>query len=252
MPESPITSVRLSIGRAEITLGRGRHVFGRASDCAVCLDDMQASRRHASMDVTAEGAVIRDLGSRNGVLVNGMEIEGPQPLYPGDLIVLGAAAIVVRRFERGGGVPAAAARHLPSPAEIGRVVVARRIPSDPALAEAVRMATTLSHSLTPLGRTVDAFRLIADAASAALAAQLVERALHILEAPLTEVLATLRAGIPVDREITETAVKQATALYEATADRRWVEYVTDVHDKLGEPIPPSIARRLASVPERLR
>jgi pSer/pThr/pTyr-binding forkhead associated (FHA) protein len=37
--------------------------------------------------------IVRDLGSTNGVKVNGRRIQGPQSLKPGDEIVLGTARI---------------------------------------------------------------------------------------------------------------------------------------------------------------
>jgi len=56
------------------------------------------SRRHAEIRPSRGRWTIEDLGSTNGVLVNGTEIRGVRPLAPGDRLELGSTAIV---FELG-------------------------------------------------------------------------------------------------------------------------------------------------------
>jgi pSer/pThr/pTyr-binding forkhead associated (FHA) protein len=46
-----------------------RLVVGRAESADVSLDDGDASREHAELVIDAEGVLVRDLGSKNGVLV---------------------------------------------------------------------------------------------------------------------------------------------------------------------------------------
>ncbi|MEZ4389979.1 MAG: FHA domain-containing protein [Polyangiales bacterium] len=46
-------------------------VIGRGEDCDIVLDDRDCSRRHAEVSRDGEGALLRDLGSRNGVVVQG-------------------------------------------------------------------------------------------------------------------------------------------------------------------------------------
>ena len=62
------------------------------------LDDAGVSRRHAELRPTADGWTVTDLGSTNGVLVNGRELRGVQLLASGDRIELGSTEIV---FELG-------------------------------------------------------------------------------------------------------------------------------------------------------
>lgn len=58
---NPILSVRLVLSSgAEIALGLGEHVLGRATECEVCVPDPLASRRHAVIVVSAESVTIRD------------------------------------------------------------------------------------------------------------------------------------------------------------------------------------------------
>ena len=53
----------------DLTLGA--HVLGRGAGVDVMLDHADVSRRHAELLITHEGATIRDLGSKNGFVVDG-------------------------------------------------------------------------------------------------------------------------------------------------------------------------------------
>jgi hypothetical protein len=64
--------------------------IGRSRNCDVVLDDTGISRRHAELRPTQDGWTIQDLGSTNGVLVNGVPVGGPQLLEPGDRIDFGS------------------------------------------------------------------------------------------------------------------------------------------------------------------
>jgi hypothetical protein len=79
-------------GRAVI-LGSGGAVLGRSRDCDVVVSDENASRRHAEVRASGSAWIVRDLGSTNGVKVNGRRIEGAQPLRNGDTIQLGLSEI---------------------------------------------------------------------------------------------------------------------------------------------------------------
>lgn len=57
------------------------------------LRDRKCSRRHATVTRNRESFFIRDLGSTNGTLLNGVPLQGEQPLRDGDKIVLGQTVI---------------------------------------------------------------------------------------------------------------------------------------------------------------
>ena len=74
----------------------GRVVIGREETCDIVLNDDEASREHAAIEVQSDGrTLISDLGSRNGTLVNGRRIAGPTVLGGGETIKLGASEISV-------------------------------------------------------------------------------------------------------------------------------------------------------------
>jgi hypothetical protein len=93
----------------EQTVGRGR-------DAAIRIPDARASRVHARLRVEPRGAWVEDLGSKNGVRVNGAGIEPRRPatVAAGDEIVLGDTTLVFEDgwsgAEGGSGGPAAAPR----------------------------------------------------------------------------------------------------------------------------------------------
>jgi len=72
--------------------------IGRSRDCEILLEDTGVSRHHAAIRPAGDGWTIEDLGSTNGVMLDGREIRGVQPLHAGDRIELGSTAIV---FELG-------------------------------------------------------------------------------------------------------------------------------------------------------
>jgi pSer/pThr/pTyr-binding forkhead associated (FHA) protein len=72
-------------------------VLGRSHDCDITVDDANVSRRHAEVRHEDGSYWIVDLGSTNGVVVNGKRVERAQ-LEPDDEILLGTTVV---RFERG-------------------------------------------------------------------------------------------------------------------------------------------------------
>jgi hypothetical protein len=63
----------------------GTMVVGRDPECEISSSDPRLSRRHAELRATPTGVVVRDLGSRNGVRVNGTPIT-EVVLAPGDVV----------------------------------------------------------------------------------------------------------------------------------------------------------------------
>lgn len=73
----------------------GQSRIGRHPDNEIRLTDSQVSRYHALIQRRDEGYVISDLGSGNGVYVNGKLISGPARLAAGDAISVGVTQMRV-------------------------------------------------------------------------------------------------------------------------------------------------------------
>jgi predicted component of type VI protein secretion system len=85
----------ISVG-AEYPLGSTRLVFGRGPGCSVVLDDDEVSREHCHIQLSGDGYVIEDLGSRNGTIVDGALIDRATRLRSGGLVVIGGSLLEVR------------------------------------------------------------------------------------------------------------------------------------------------------------
>ncbi len=89
----PTRALLLAEGRRHV-IPPGGALVGRSRECDIVLADANVSRRHAEVLPGAAGTwTICDLGSTNGVILNGHRIEGPAPLNAGDRIALGTAEI---------------------------------------------------------------------------------------------------------------------------------------------------------------
>ncbi|CAN5158565.1 DUF3662 and FHA domain-containing protein [soil metagenome] len=89
----PTKALLLAEGRRHV-IPPGGAIVGRSRECDIVLADANVSRRHAEVLPAAAGTwTIADLGSTNGVVVNGRKIQGAAQLQPGDRIALGTAEI---------------------------------------------------------------------------------------------------------------------------------------------------------------
>ncbi|MGH2854038.1 MAG: FhaA domain-containing protein [Solirubrobacteraceae bacterium] len=93
-PAGRLARAMLLLGGRRLLLAPGGAVLGRSRDCDIVLDDAGVSRRHAHIRPTAEGWTIEDLHSTNGVLLDGLPLQGAHPLRTGDRIELGSTEIV--------------------------------------------------------------------------------------------------------------------------------------------------------------
>jgi DNA-binding winged helix-turn-helix (wHTH) protein len=92
---------RIAWARREVSLRLGENVLGREPDAAAWMDSPTVSRRHACIRVSAEGAVLEDLGSHNGTYVRGERVTEPVPLRDGDEIRLGSVVVTLRIGQAG-------------------------------------------------------------------------------------------------------------------------------------------------------
>src|SRR5262249_28423527 len=67
----------------------GEYFFGRGPECHVRPDSEWVSRQHCVLRVAGDAVFLRDLGSRNGTLVNGVLLTRERELQCKDLIQIG-------------------------------------------------------------------------------------------------------------------------------------------------------------------
>ncbi|MHB1344405.1 MAG: FHA domain-containing protein [Thermoleophilia bacterium] len=74
----------------------GSHtIIGRAPEADVVLADTFVSSRHARVTGDTGGVVVEDLGSTNGTLVGGREVEGSLFVAPGETLIIGDTVFLV-------------------------------------------------------------------------------------------------------------------------------------------------------------
>ncbi|MDZ4287728.1 MAG: FHA domain-containing protein [Prosthecobacter sp.] len=98
MPASPIAPEP----KARLVSKQGDHplvspfLIGRGGDSDVVLEDAEVSRRHAMIFQYTERWWLTDMGSRNGVLVNGVRLNHARPLHDGDAVRIGTHGFTFR------------------------------------------------------------------------------------------------------------------------------------------------------------
>ncbi|HEX3774928.1 MAG TPA: FHA domain-containing protein [Polyangiaceae bacterium] len=196
----------------EIELPEGEFVIGRAANCQLSLDDPLVSRNHATLTVTSEVVVVADLGSRNGVRVNGDRVEGKRRLAHGDQIAIGSQEMVM--------------------------MSRRDVPAD-----------TLIQAPT---QRVATFGLLGILADKALAMGRGEEAEKLLFEQLDQVLADAQRGVGVPTETLERACDYALKLASTTSNGRWVDYIFRLHHALGRTCPGPIVDELYTVLRKVK
>jgi DNA-binding winged helix-turn-helix (wHTH) protein len=96
-PSTAGSSLSWLVGEGgRIPLQPGENVLGREEDGGIRIDSPTVSRRHARISVTAAGATLEDLGSKNGTFVAGSPISSAVQLHDGDEIRVGSVVLLFR------------------------------------------------------------------------------------------------------------------------------------------------------------
>jgi pSer/pThr/pTyr-binding forkhead associated (FHA) protein len=215
-----------------IELRRGTLLVGRSSGCHLVLEDSMVSRRHAELIVTDEAVTVKDLGSVNGLYVNARRLEGSQRLKEGDTVQIGQREFVLRSFVRES-VP---------------------ISSDRNMAETLHGDTSVldegqSEDQTHVG---DVFDVLGSVADKVLAMDRGEEAERILSGVLQSILREAKEGREVSAAIAERAASYAVRIAWATSRASWLDYVIELHTKLGRILPSAVVDQLYDVVRKAR
>jgi hypothetical protein len=81
--------------RLAVELRDGVYTLGRDERSDVAIPDSTVSGKHAEIHVQGEICTLRDLGSSNGTLINGVRIRGAQQIHPNDDVQLGSARLSI-------------------------------------------------------------------------------------------------------------------------------------------------------------
>jgi hypothetical protein len=90
--DKPISRALLVWGGRTFVVDRERAVIGRSRRCDLVIDDANISRQHCELTLKGRQWQISDLGSTNGVTVNGRQVSSAR-LEPGDEITIGTSKL---------------------------------------------------------------------------------------------------------------------------------------------------------------
>jgi DNA-binding winged helix-turn-helix (wHTH) protein len=102
--KSGVDSPRFVWRRRVFVLGAGENLIGRDRSAVVWINDDSVSRRHARVVVGEDGALIEDLGSKNGTFLAGCAVAKPTRLEDGDEVTLGEVLEPLRFHSLGSSV----------------------------------------------------------------------------------------------------------------------------------------------------
>ncbi|MDI3283740.1 FHA domain-containing protein [Polyangium sp. 15x6] len=269
-------AVRLRYLSHELEVPLGQFVIGRSADCQLALDDPLVSRRHALLTVRGDSVTIEDLGSRNGVSLNGTKIEGPQKLSHGDHITIGGQEMVLENIPEEGlssvpesiafGHPRSVARSARMPTVAGHEGFDTREDfwtdyTAPGVASQHNTAPTPSVNSANLAtlaanaqpdRHVNALSLIGSVADKALAMGRAEEAERILLRSLNDVLQKARDGQPPPVDLASTAAIYAAKLASATGRGIWIDYIFDLYTRIDQLVPGTVVDELYSAVRKVK
>jgi predicted component of type VI protein secretion system len=228
----------------DFELGLGEFAIGRSPECQLSLDDPLVSRKHALLVVSPESVLIKDLGSRNGVVVNGTKIDTSRVLLDGDRIVIGSQEMTI--MARPATVGPQYVRRITTGAQtLSSVVRPHSIEPGP-----TRISSEPMREVTKDPKRVDSFPLLSTLADKALALGRPEDAERILSSLMLEVLNNAQRGDALPIETVDQAAQYGVRLANATMKGSWVDYVITLYAAVRRPCPASIVDELHSVVRR--
>lgn len=226
---------RLRYQSTDLEMPEGDFVVGRSSSCHLALDDALVSRRHAVFHVTGDAVAVEDLGSRNGVQVNGDQVVGSHELKHLDRVVIGAQELLLVRVQGAnkerGNRPTLAGMTLDLPVT---VMKGSEPPDDePTVHQAGSVLDRIADKALALGRYDEAERM--------------------LGRRMQQMLLESRSG---DRKIAPEKLQVATGyalqLAAGTGKSTWVDWVFDIHDACSAVIDVDSIEQLHSLVRQIR
>ncbi len=196
----------------DLDLKEGEFVVGRAVTCQLSLDDPMVSRTHARLRISGEEVMVEDLGSRNGLKVNGERVSGGRRLEHGDQVTIGSQELVllVRR-------ETAADTLVQPPTERGN---------------GFGLFGALADKAIGLGRGDEAERLVG---------QQLEQLLKDVKGPRT-----------ASNEAIARGAEYALRIAALTGNARWTDFLFELYAALKRPCPADVVDQLYTVMRKVR
>ena len=240
---------RLRYQAHDIEMPVGEFLIGRSAECQLALDDPLVSRKHAAFRVRKDGVTVEDLGSRNGVLVNGARIEGATNVGDNDRVSIGGQELRVYFVDETTETQMREQyrRHTQT---LG--MGASELEAQLASAASASAPASPANEATNNARGIQSFQLLGGVADKALAMGRAEEAERILQALLLEIIARAKEGKSVEPGVAEQAARYAARIGGATNKAAWIDYVFDLYGAQKRPAPASIVDELYTVVRKVK
>jgi pSer/pThr/pTyr-binding forkhead associated (FHA) protein len=185
------------------------HLIGRSPDARIVLWDHMVSRRHARLLVSLN-VLIEDLGSANGVYVDGKRIGTYCQVRPGQRIQIGKQELLLRE--------------LAGPLRTPLATLPERLQPDAPVSSGATDQLDFASVLLELGA-----RMLADGSA--------HQAEELLERHLMGELSAWQSGRGQDVEQATLCAERALALAAATGKASWLDYVFDLYAAMDALLP---------------
>ena len=205
--ERAVASFRLLWGSRNLELDSGVVLFGRSDDCQLCTDDPLVSRQHARFEISDNQAFVQDLGSRNGVEVNGERIFQRTSLHPGDRIKIGNQLLSFL---------------------FGRETGSWSEPPAPT-------------------RRFDALGVVGELSEKAIALGRIDEAERLIEGPFLQLTEDVKSGADIASAVVSKATELGIRLAATTLRAVWIDRLVLLYARLGRPWPADVIDALYDI-----
>jgi hypothetical protein len=248
---------RLRFLLQELELAGPEIILGRSPDCQVTIEDPLVSRQHARIALQGAHPTICDLGSRNGVRLNGELIAGEAVLQNNDRVRLGTQDLVflivdsersARQTRATGMIRQCQACGRPFPSECTAC---------PHCGEAIISPTPMAEFDTLTGLIVEpeagwAFQLLGEVVERALNADRVAEAERALQRAAKEIDERIRNNRGVDPVSLSRLSSYALRMAQLQGRLEWVRWILDLYKAHGAMLSPELVDSIEGSPEPFR
>ena len=241
---------RLRFHLQEIDLQRGVTLIGRSEECEVTIEDPLVSRRHARILIEGDAATLEDLGSRNGVKVNGKSMKAPTRLDDGDRVRIGTQEFVFLRVDADQARRARTTGVLRLCAQC-KLPYARELIACPSCGATEQTdEETLSGSFGAASQYSWSVQLLIEALEKAESLGRREDAERILRRATTMLEERLVSGGRIQKELVPPLARAAARAGLATGDASWGSWIASFYARAGLFPPAAVSDDLARLVAR--
>ncbi len=202
---------RLLWGSRNVELESGAVVLGRSDECELRTDDPLVSRQHARFEIAEDRVTIEDVGSRNGIIVNGNKITQRTALGPGDTIRIGSQSLTLL---------------------YGRTTGTLNAPSAPT-------------------RRLDALGVVGELSEKAVALGRFDEAERLLDGFFQQLVDGVAGGEELSEAVVAKVTDLATRLAVSTLKPQWIDRLILLYLRLHRPWPAEVVDSLYGIAQRV-